>query len=872
MAVQLTGYQGPRGFKAEQVYDPSQQMQRAAEQDANIRERSTQRYREDIERIGRQIELNQKADLEALSSFSSTLSKSLEDFQKKQNETQYNLGLAEVLNGNAQLSDEVFDAHQKETEILRQSAEADAQTANQAETSGDIKLASELRSKSQAITGWRAYGRAVGLAKLGASNSQAFFTEFMDRTDPIIPLPDGRLIAPSQAENASELQAVMAIAQQEFVRTNKLSTINPVVLVEHLSPALQAVKGQVVANHLSEQTRKRKETAIDKIDSVIGLAFSNPNATADELSVDFQYNTEQYQIEGGLSRGAASERAVKQAIETIKTLPKELAEKQLLEFANVAKIKDEPNSIKLGSAYPDLFNDAADAIEDRAVAQQQRQEQLLNKQAEKAVALLEKARQDANMPPDQLRALRQETIQTLGILADKGSTSALTSRATLLAEPANVDYTLYRQYREGINQGKRPSADQIQKDFLAGKLTANMVEELKAYSTSSDRGDFIKQFQSSIKDAVQGHLREAGAISLNPFGQPLKHVAHVNQVINDLTDIAYKIYDAERRKGNALDDNAINQLIVNQIPRVVGRYFSQDPKTKEWTTRPISKNPAVTPDRIKSTLRGYVQDAGGFDPRTIRLRNLNSGSTVLLKKAEVEDNIKRLQNGQPPTQRAETLANSNGDLIRLLTHQAQHYDLDASTISNSPQAQRLAEYQRLAPRAAQRLVTSTDYMGQLLQLRRLAEAQQRRVRQQETGKNGQPSGDLKPGSQLGITDYLKLGLQQGLAPEKAILMAAVGMAESTGNSGAHNDNPATGDNSYGLWQINMIGDLGPARLRQYGLRSAEDLKDPETNARVMAQLLNGSGISAWGAYNDRRYLQYMTEARRAYAELKKGGL
>jgi YD repeat-containing protein len=38
MAVQLTGYQGPRGFKAEQVYDKSGQMQQQARQDAQYRQ------------------------------------------------------------------------------------------------------------------------------------------------------------------------------------------------------------------------------------------------------------------------------------------------------------------------------------------------------------------------------------------------------------------------------------------------------------------------------------------------------------------------------------------------------------------------------------------------------------------------------------------------------------------------------------------------------------------------------------------------------------------------------------------------------------------------------------------------------------------
>ena len=835
--VQLTGYQGPRGFKAEQIYDASRQILSQGEQVTN-----------QMERIGQQLARQQTSDLETLAGFSSTLGKFLQDTQQKKNEEEYNIGLAEVLNGTAELPGQMFDTYQKETDILRRSAEADTQTANSLEQNGQLAVATEFRSSSKAISGWRAYGQAVGTAKQAASNAQNFFLEFMDRTDPIIPLPDGRVIAPGQAATPTELAAVMNVAQQEFVKTNKLAAINPLVLVEHLAPTLQAVKGQVSANHLSEQTRKRRETAVSDLDAQVNSTFSNPQATSKTMSTDFQILVEQYQVEGDLSKGAASDRAMNRALETIKSLPKDMANRLLMELADVPKIKDEPNSIKLGLAYAKEFNETADAIEDRSIAIQQRAEAALNKQAQQAVSILERARQDANMPAPQLKALRQQTIQTLGILADKGSTSALEARATLLAEPANVDYTLYRQYRAGIDQGQRPSAEQIERDRLAGKLTANMAEELKQFSTSSDRKQFMQQFESSFKEAVTSKLKAEGAISLNPFGQPLQHTQHVNQTINDLADIVYKVYDAERRKGNTLDDNAINQLIENQIPRVVGRYFQQDKTTKAWKTRPLSKNPAVTPDRVKSTLRGYVPDIGGFDPRTIQLRNLNSGNSAL-PKSEVEDNLQRFRNGQAPTQRMQALAATNPlGIVGALTHQAQHYDLDAAAVQNSPQAQQLIQMQRLAPRATQQLVTADNYMSQMLQLQRIAQAQQRAVRMQETGTYA--SGDLKPDSQVSITDYLKLGLQQGLPPERAILMAAIGMAESSGQPSVINNNPKTGDLSYGLWQINMIGDLGPARKAKYGLRSGNDLKDPQTNARVMADILNGSGLSAWGAYNE----------------------
>jgi hypothetical protein len=76
---------------------------------------------------------------------------------------------------------------------------------------------------------------------------------------------------------------------------------------------------------------------------------------------------------------------------------------------------------------------------------------------------------------------------------------------------------------------------------------------------------------------------------------------------------------------------------------------------------------------------------------------------------------------------------------------------------------------------------------------------------------------------------------------------AVVMKESTGNPMAHNQNSRTGDNSYGLFQINMIGNLGPARLEQYGLSNNEELFDPLTNARI-AYIISEGGKN-WSAWN-----------------------
>ncbi len=73
------------------------------------------------------------------------------------------------------------------------------------------------------------------------------------------------------------------------------------------------------------------------------------------------------------------------------------------------------------------------------------------------------------------------------------------------------------------------------------------------------------------------------------------------------------------------------------------------------------------------------------------------------------------------------------------------------------------------------------------------------------------------------------------------------MRESTGNPRAHNDNAATADNSYGLFQINMRGYLGTARREQFNLESNDQLLDPVLNAQTAFVLSSrGRDFGAWG--------------------------
>ena len=120
-----------------------------------------------------------------------------------------------------------------------------------------------------------------------------------------------------------------------------------------------------------------------------------------------------------------------------------------------------------------------------------------------------------------------------------------------------------------------------------------------------------------------------------------------------------------------------------------------------------------------------------------------------------------------------------------------------------------------------------------------------------TSNRGQGSYDPMPDESLIAT--LKAA---GFTGEALSIAYGVAKAESGGRAGAKSHPSLLKDDSYGLFQINMLGDLGPARRKTHGLSSNEDLYDPATNARVAYAISKGgTNWKPWSAYTNGRYLE-----------------
>jgi hypothetical protein len=112
---------------------------------------------------------------------------------------------------------------------------------------------------------------------------------------------------------------------------------------------------------------------------------------------------------------------------------------------------------------------------------------------------------------------------------------------------------------------------------------------------------------------------------------------------------------------------------------------------------------------------------------------------------------------------------------------------------------------------------------------------------------------------LSQSEIYSLAKSVGLSDSRAKVAAAIAMAESGGNPNAHNAKPP--DDSYGLWQINMLGAMGPARRKQFGLSANSELTDPMTNAKAMKAISSSGGnFNPWSTYTNGAYRKYTGNA------------
>lgn len=99
----------------------------------------------------------------------------------------------------------------------------------------------------------------------------------------------------------------------------------------------------------------------------------------------------------------------------------------------------------------------------------------------------------------------------------------------------------------------------------------------------------------------------------------------------------------------------------------------------------------------------------------------------------------------------------------------------------------------------------------------------------------------------------KAGFPEELVPT----IVGISKAESGGNPLAFNPNASTGDLSYGLMQINMLGGMGPERRKEFGIKRNEELYDPIKNFKAAKKIYDQQGLGAWSVYRSGKYKDFL---------------
>ena len=110
-----------------------------------------------------------------------------------------------------------------------------------------------------------------------------------------------------------------------------------------------------------------------------------------------------------------------------------------------------------------------------------------------------------------------------------------------------------------------------------------------------------------------------------------------------------------------------------------------------------------------------------------------------------------------------------------------------------------------------------------------------------------PLDQYREATSLTEVQLVDLLAKVGFEGKSLRLAWAITMRESRGHPLSHYTSKYSGDDSYGLFQINMLGSMGADRREKFGIKSNADLLDPVTNAQAAFYMsAHGTNFGSWG--------------------------
>ncbi len=733
--VELRGPGVSAGFNPVQAVDQSQntlrETLRAIEQSNNAAQVQFQ---------------NQRGTLEGLSQFSKTLTGFLADTAQQKITEDYNLGIADVLNGDLTPTPNALLNFNQQAAVLDNAAAGTIAEANNLAPTNP-GLGETIVNQSPAVSGWRAKGRAVGKAQAAASNAAFILGEYL-KSDVQVPIPDGqggtKIVTPRTVQDSLELQAVWQVGLQQYIKAAGLEGLNPLVIAEHVTPTISRLKAQLLGSRVEEIRNVRENNERNELRANIGQKFTGlidptlgPQMVAEDLK-------KAYVIEGGdwsKANALVAESYLSQ-ITGLSGAQPEQAQNLLESFGGQLINPDKPELGTFAQRFPEEFLEASKRIANAGQEVAQGEEK----------AALDEIRTIENIFNGSAETENLQQSQQAYDAAEQGLMK-FTDRYPEAVEALNRvrqkgrNYNALNQKRimDAVANGSIKSRSELAVLENNGYITRETAQAAGASLPDDDSQEVVKGLRARTEAIIRNQLRtvinsEGGNFeSFKDETLPL-----VAQLTDELQESALAKLQEVRAAGGTIGSAQLQTFIQKQAVDAL--------KTDRF--RPTVKNGRLQMPAVSTGLPAVIKYSRGPSGKNLSLQILSKLPPVvsvdrdtLLSEDKIQANIDALNNGGQPSADLVAIAKSgNVSPQAALIKQAQKYGIPYTPTSQNVAAQRYAENQRLDPSAAAILANPRASAAQRIRATtRLAQARIRATRSQQQlpGGAGKALEDLK---------------------------------------------------------------------------------------------------------------------------------
>ena len=732
--VELGGPGVSAGFNPVQAVDPSQatlrETMRAIDQSNNAAQLQFQ---------------NQRGTLEDLSKFSNTLFKVLENTAQEKINEEFNLGIADVLNGDLTPTQSALQNFNEQSAVIDSAAAGTVAEANNLATTNP-GLGETIVNRSPAVSGWRAKGRAVGKAQAAAANAAFILGEYL-KSDVPVQIPDGqggiKTVTPRTVQDSLELQAVWQSGIQQYIKAAGLEGLNPLVIAEHVTPTITRLKSSLLGSRIEEIRGVRENNERNELKANVGQKFTgliDPTQAAAMVAEDLR---KAYVIEGGdwSKANALVADSYLGQITSLSGSQPEQAQNLLEAFGGQLINPDKPELGTFAQRFPEEFAEATKRIGNAGQELAQAEEKVALGEIQTIENIFNSSSETENLQQSQQAYDAAE--QGLMKFTDRYP-EAVEALARIRQKGRNYNALNQKRIADAVANGSIKSKAELAVLQNQGYITNETAQAAGASLPDDDSQEVVKGLRARTEAIIRNQLRELIKFQGGDFENfKDETLPLVGQLTDELQEAALAKLQEVRASGGTIGSAQLQSFIQKQAVDAL--------KTDRF--KPTVVNGRLKLPSVSTGLPTVVKYSRGPSGKNLSLQILSklppvvsAARDTLLTKDKVQANIEALNNGGQPSADLVAIAKSgNVSPQAALIKQAQTYGISYSPTSQNVAAQRFAENQRLDPSAAAILANPRSTAAQRIRATtRLAQSRLRATsRQQQTGGAGKALEELK---------------------------------------------------------------------------------------------------------------------------------